>query len=597
MCGFLAGFGKDLPAHRERLLALGGLLQHRGPDSSQLKSGGDHLFLFHRLAIQDTASRSDQPMSDVTGRYTLVFNGELYNYIELRDDLIAAGSVFHTTSDTEVLLQGLCADGKAFLERVEGMYSFVLWDREEKKILAARDPFGIKPLYYLSSPGLLLFASEPRPLRFFINDTVCPLQLAELLVFRHTPHSSSPFQKIKSLSGGHCVAGYPHAIFEEVLADPLSFLEQSVNSDPEQDSKIVSDALFRTFSLHTRSDVGYALQLSGGVDSSLTAAICSSSYGRGLECYAASFPKCAYDEGEYRARVVERYQLTHHEVSITASDFADALPETIAALDAPSPHYGCVALYLVCREAAKKHKVLLTGEGADELFGGYSRYLRLNEYAPVPQSVTTAVPTVLSDTSVVFACAYAETSAIKQLFPGLDYSFRERACIAARFPDTARQMMALDHSCYLPSLLMRQDRVAMAHGIEARVPYVDMALARALSQIPLQRRLPQERTKPLLKQFARRYLDQELVERRKNGLILPVYTWLKDERGLGRYLGALTEPSARLATYTDRRRLSAFIDRELCRGGSDTTSALMQVLNVELWLRSLDDMRSIREVV
>ena len=243
---------------------------------------------------------------------------------------------------------------------------------------------------------------------------------------------------------------------------------------------------------------------------------------------------------------------------------------------------------MLCREVSKKHKVLLTGEGADELFGGYSRYTRLSEYTSVKPSDDKELRAELPQNSVLFASAYTDPTEIKKLFPDLNYNFVARADIAARFPDISRQMMSLDHQCYLPSLLMRQDRVAMAHGVEARVPYVDIALARSVARIPLDRRLSPTRTKPLLKNIAYHYLDHQLIDRRKNGLLLPLRSWLKDEKSLGRYVSALTEPSARLAAYTDRRRMRSFVEEQVHQSGSETTPALMQVLNVELWLRSLD---------
>lgn len=584
MCGFLAAFGGAAGLLRAELCELGNLLRHRGPDSSQFKSSDDFFLCFHRLAIQDTNARSDQPMVDGTGRYVLVFNGEIYNYPELRSELARRGHVFRTSGDSEVLLQGLILEGSNFLSKLEGMFSLILWDTHEKRLIVARDPFGIKPLYYLEVSGTVLFASEPRPLRMFARDSVNSEALPELLVFRHSAHDSL-FTRIRSLPGGHSLSGPPNRLMQTAYADPLSLLHD--NDSPGEPNEFDIEQLIRhSVHMHARSDVGFAVQLSGGVDSSLIASICASSHTPKPESYGAHICGYEYDEEQYRSLVVNRYALCHREVPITGAEFAATLPAAIFALDAPTPHYGCVALFIVCREIARTQKVVLTGEGADEMFGGYSRYLEVDKYHPVPQHDDGYGD--LPASSVLFCSAYSGLAVFRGLFRSLDFSFRARRALASRFPDVLRQMMALDHQYYLSSLLMRQDRISMAHGLEARVPFVYWPLAKALSKIPVSRRMPLNDTKPLLKRTARKYLPACVIDRSKNGLLLPIERWLRDDNALGRYLCALTDSSARLADYVDRRALRAMVDDFRRAKGNSANSALMQILNVELWLRSLD---------
>lgn len=591
MCGFLVAFGDTISDHYQKLVQMGKSLRHRGPDSSRIYSQDDCFMYFHRLAIQDPANRSNQPMADFTKRFYLVFNGEIYNHKALRANLIKSGAPLQTYGDTEVLLYGLIQEREEFLQKVEGMFSFVFWDSRKKSFLAARDPFGIKPLYYVSSQGLVLFASEPRCLRTFAHDSINLEALSELLVFRHAPQTINLFEKVKSLPGGHYLRGENNSQSENVFADPTMLLGSSSNDALEKFTEVssleefVEKSISSAIKSHLTSDVGISLQLSGGVDSSLIASLCTREKKLALASFGARVEQSEYDEAAFRLLVVNQCELEHEEVSISAESYADAFPKTILALDSPSPHYGCVALFLVCEQIAKKHKVTLTGEGADEMFGGYSRYQRLNSYTPVsPRSLDDGK---LLHSSVIFASCYTDWTDIQNLFPALDFRFQERCRVASQFSDNLRQIMALDHQCYLPSLLMRQDRVSMAHGLESRVPFVDWTLAKALARIPLRERMVGAATKPLLKKVAQRYLPASLINRRKNGLLLPIQSWLNNDKGLGMYLSALTDSTCCLSNYCSVKDLRLLVDQHQRANEEQSSSIVMQLLNVELWLRSL----------
>jgi asparagine synthase (glutamine-hydrolysing) len=589
MCGFLAAFGPNIPSLRPRLTDLASLLGHRGPNSTRVYSDPQSLIVFHRLAIQDVSAHSDQPMVDTEGRFILAFNGEIYNYQTLRRSLMSHCQ-FRTDGDTEVLLNGLVLEGVRFLDRVEGMFALVLWDTERRTILAARDPFGVKPLYFVQGEDSLVFASEPRPLRLLVDDEVCPDDLAEMLVFRHVSNQRSGFRRIRCLRPGHYLTGTYSEHATVTFADPVALFGQRGGDGSDQEwTDRTEQQLQESVQHQTLSDVGYSVQLSGGVDSSLLSVMCERAHRGSLDSYGAHIVDYENDERAYRERVVSSHGLNHQEVEISAIGYADAFPDAIHALDAPSPHYGCVALYLVARAIARTHRVVLTGEGADEMFGGYSRYSRVGEFLSVTQFENEDVPP--SRDSVLMACVYTSPDRIYRMFPDLDFSFRHRRELARRFPDTLRQMLTIDTECYLASLLLRQDRVSMAHGVEARVPFVHWPFFRFLNTIPLPQRVGGSTRKDLLKRVALRHLPPDLVTRRKNGLTLPIRAWLEDETSLGRFIPLLTDSDSRLCAYGDRQQIRAFV---LEHGSGNVSSGaegslLMQLVNVEVWLRSLSN--------
>jgi asparagine synthase (glutamine-hydrolysing) len=526
-------------------------------------------------------------MTDPTGRFHLVFNGEIYNHKELRALLQSHGVSFRTVGDTEVLLQGLIRLGPQFLDRLEGMYAFVFWDEVQRSAIIARDPFGIKPLYTASLDGVTFFASEPAPLREIVPYSINPEAIADLLTFRHLPSGLSPFSSIRELHGGHALVGSPSNFRTLCFADPLALLEDHSNEHYSATQEEVEDALRSSIVAHLDGDVPVGLQLSGGVDSSFVAAVSSSYPGGPRHSFGVQIVGSGHDEGVYREAVVKHCTLSHEEIPFNSHSFADLYIDTITKLDMPSAHYGCVALSLFFREVQSKFKVILTGEGADEMFGGYSRYVRCGEFEPVSAGATNAP----GEDSVIFASAYIKPSRLKGIFPSLPFTFEKRRQIASRFADVRRQMMALDHEAYLSSLLMRQDRLSMAYGVEARVPFIHWPLAKTLSRVPLNDRMPASETKGYLKTIASKYLPHNVIHRRKNGLVLPIEDWLLDDRGLGRYLTTITDSACQLGRYTDHARLKALVERFRQDKVKSDGSILMRTLNVELWLRSLSQRR------
>ena len=602
MCGFAALFeaGRTFPP--DLLQAMDADLYHRGPDSAGLSHLPGMALVFRRLSILDPAQVSDQPMTDETGRFTVVFNGEIYNYKALRAELTARGVRFRSKGDTEVLLHGYSQWGEALLDKLEGMYAFVLVDRKNRRAIAARDPLGIKPLYMLRRGALTAFASSMRPLTRLAPAQADEAALAELLTFHFAAGRLSNLKGIERIPGGTIVTVSlaEGAVSERRFCDVLATLRADPRMSEAEAESQAEAAIERSVRDHLQSDVGYTVQLSGGVDSSLVTALAAPATEGRLTTFGINLAPSRYDEAPYRRMVIERYAVDHHEIAMSGADYADALPRAVAHMEGPTAHSGCVLLMLLCDRIRKVSKVVLTGEGADEFFGGYMRYQlwralrtkgRLARLVPAPLwpflQRYREIQRYAGRDPAIFGAVYHDFLALNEIFPGLVPKPGAREAAASRFNDFRDRMFAVDQTAYLESLLLRQDKMAMAASVEARVPFTHLPLARVVNRIPHRIRAPGGETKPLLKRIARKFLPGELVDRRKVGLVVPLMDWLADERGLGRYLGLLTEPNARLAAYAQKGRLNAAV--EAFRAGKRAgLPPLDHLVNLELWLRDLD---------
>lgn len=601
MCGFVTLFERDRRFGRPLLEAMDADLVHRGPDSGGIVSEPGAALVFRRLAILDPSAKSDQPMTDKAAGCTLVFNGEIYNFRALRTELEQTGRQLRTSGDTEVILQGYLAWGDRVVEKLEGMFAFVLLDRRHGRVIAARDPLGIKPLYVLRRGGLTAFASEMRPLARIAPASPDTRALAELMTFRFAAGRLSNLKGIEKLPGGTVITLdlADGRCSERRFADPLDTLAPDGTLSRDEALEQAEAAIRASVRDHLQSDVGYTVQLSGGVDSSLVAALAKKAASGPVTSFGIRLDDPRHDESDYRAAVVEKCGLDHHEVHLTGEAFAEALPRAVTHMEGPVPHYGCVMLMLLCDRIRDTSKVVLTGEGADEFFGGYKRYgqwrylRRLGLMAglvpgalwPLLQRYR-AVQRYAKRDPAIFAAVYHDFLALNALFPDLVPGPGAREAASARFRDFRSRMFAADQTAYLESLLMRQDKMAMAASVEARVPFTHMPLARVVNRFPHSLRAPGGETKPLLKAIAAKYLPREIVYRRKVGLGLPLEEWAADPNGLGRYLEYLTGPDSRLAAFAEKKRLTGAVDA-FRKGRRAGQPPMAHLINLELWLRSL----------
>lgn len=602
MCGFAALFEPGRLFAPDLLLAIDRDLAHRGPDSGGQASVPAMAMVFRRLAIMDPRQVSDQPMSDPEGRYTLMFNGEIYNQRALRQALESEGVRFRTSGDTEVLLQALIRWGEGALPRLEGMYAFVFVDAKNAVAMAGRDPLGIKPLYMARRGRFTGFASEAGPLTRFVGAEADAAALAELLMFRFAAGRLSNYRGIERVPGGHVVrvSLTDGTVSEHRFCDPLQELH---DPDPAlsatEADELAEHAVRQSVIDHLQSDVGFCVQLSGGVDSSLVSAISSKEFGKPVQSFGINLSPWPQDEARWREIIAGQYRLDHHEVKLTGADYADALPQAVARMEGPIAHTGCVLLMLLCKEIAKHKKVVLTGEGADEFFGGYSRYQNWKQIERRGK-IGSLVPSSLwpwldrwreyrryaRQDAASRATIQGDFLATSDIFPGLIPAPGARERAAGAFTDFRSRMFAVDQTAYLESLLLRQDKMAMTHSLEARVPFAHWPLARIVNRFPHAVRAPGGETKPVLKRVAERYLPHDLVRRKKVGLTIPTHEWLTDEKALGRYLPLLTDPDSRLAQWTDAKKLRGAVDA-FRAGQRHALPPFEHMIGVELWLRSV----------
>jgi asparagine synthase (glutamine-hydrolysing) len=609
MCGFAAMIQPGHVFEQDLLTAMDRDLYHRGPDSGGQLSENGIAFVFRRLSILDPEPRSDQPMTSADGRYTLVFNGEIYNYKALREILIAKGAAFQTAGDTEVLLQGFIHFGEEILDRLEGMFAFAILDRKTGQLTVARDPFGIKPLYLVRKKGLVAVASEMRPLYRLQAPEADPTALSELLTFGWAAGKLSNVESIERVPGGTVLTVNlgDATVFERRYSDPLDTLKADNTMTPDSALEACRAALSNSVQDHLVSDVGYTLQLSGGVDSSVLTALAQDFTNQSIATFGISLGDFVYDESKYRRMVCERYPVQHTEFELDGQAFANALERATRHMEGPIPHGGCVGLMLLCDRIHETTKVTLVGEGADEMFGGYDRYANwrtirnkeiLSRLLPFPAHFLPARPPFLDIRQLAgkdaasYASVYYDYGALHSIFPNLVPSGGLRDELSRRFTDVNSRLFAIDQSCYLESLLMRQDKMSMAASVEARVPFVHMPLARVLNAIPRNIMAPGGETKPILKSIAERLLPHALIHRRKIGLRMPYRKWMRERNALAPFVDNLAAADSELGAFTERSRLRKVVEDFRAGRSSAERFPILRMVFVETWLRSLRQIRA-----
>jgi asparagine synthase (glutamine-hydrolysing) len=572
-------------------------LEHRGPDDEGYWIKGNLGFGHRRLSIIDPTG-SPQPMT--IGPMTICFNGEIFNYQSLRQDLMASGHQFTHAGDTEVIIAQFLKDGQAAAEKLNGQFAFALYDERSRELLLYRDRLGVMPLYYYFDGKRFLFASEIKAIISALGYTpeIDLESLREYFSYRSVPVPNTLFKGIQKLTpgcwlritadGSTSTGAYwklPTEASDESIssADAIELIETSVIEAVE--SRLVADVPVGAF-------------LSGGVDSSLIVALMSKlKGGSGVETYSAGFDHPDTDELQFAKVVADQYQTSHHEVIVPPQDLQNLWPKLTWHRDGPVSEPADVAVFRLSQKARERVKVLLSGEGADELFAGYGKYRRGKKVAsldflpvalrrllmwPIRHHMMAAIVGAKEGVDRTRAWRAAFTPAeLDQMFGvGERHNYQEIWDRSAG--DQIQHMLYYDcHTWLVDNLLERGDRMAMAASMEFRPPFLDHRLVELAFRLPSRMKLRGTQTKWVAKEVARRNLPSSIVDRRKVGFQVPMNVWFKND--LQEYTrDLLMAPNSLTLTFADRKALQKMLDDHMS-GRRDHQRRIWSMISLEIW--------------
>lgn len=625
MCGIGAILNLDETAVGgldSRLATINQLLAHRGPDGEGIWiHPARHVGLAHRrLEIIDLET-GDQPMRDEAGNW-ITYNGEIYNYIELRKEL--GESRFRTTSDTEVVLRAYGKWGPRCVDHLRGMFAFVIWDEAEGRLFCARDRFGVKPLCYSAVGGAFICASEAKALLPFLpaieTDTSA---LKDYFAFQFCLAGKTLFRDVSELLPGHTLTVKNGVIRTERYWEV--HFEPDFSHSEEWFTSRLRDIVEESVRFHLRSDVPVGAYLSGGLDSSITTALAAREVGGGFQAFTGRFDLGErYDESRYARHLASEASIRLHETTIEANDFVEQIHRVIYHLDYPVAGPGSFPQYMVSRLASQHMKVVLGGQGGDEIFGGYARYL----VAYFEQCIKAAIDGTMRDGNfvVTYESIIPQLGTLREYKPLLQEFWREGLFgnlderyfrLINRSPDLDDavdwrtlgdyspfetflkifsadnvgktsyfdSMTHFDFKTLLPALLHVEDRMSMAHGLESRVPFVDANVVEFAATLPANVKFKQGHLKHALKEAMKDALPATIIRRRdKMGFPVPLGAWMKNE--LRDYVfDCFSSAAARSRSYLDPR----FDIRTLVAREGEFSRNLWGLLSLELWQQQFHD--------
>jgi asparagine synthase (glutamine-hydrolysing) len=606
------------------------VLTHRGPDDAGLFMDGAVGLGHRRLSIVDVAA-GHQPMTNEDGALRIVYNGEVYNHADHRPWLEARGHVYATHCDTETILHLYEEKGTACVEDLRGMFAFAIWDARRKELFIARDRLGVKPLYYAhTADGSLYFASEikalleARAVAPELNYAALPDYLAN-----HAPSGEETmYRGVRRLLPGHWMLWRDGELRVEKYWD-VTYVGGGEEHEGRTEADLIEEwsELFRTsVRLRLMADVPLGMFLSGGIDSSAIAAVMSQLVDAPVKTFSVAFEERGANELEYARLVAGRFKTDHHEVVVTPEQFFEALPRMIWHEDEPLAHLASIPLHFVSRLAQRHVKVVLTGEGSDELLAGYNRY-RTTVYnlalgglygrlpgAPLRRALARRIESLPASSPVrrklsrTFLCLapdieslyfdnFAVFSRARQA-ELLTPEAKERAGAADPYESARRylretdaeglldRLLYADTKTYLQELLMKQDQMSMSASIESRVPFLDHKLVEFTSRLPRRLKLRGWTTKYVLRRSMRGVLPEAILDRPKMGFPVPVGEWFR-----GRFRTVVDEyvlgERARARGLFERAAVERLVAEH--QAGADHSSRLWALVNFEMWLRRFVD--------
>ncbi|MDX2044073.1 MAG: asparagine synthase (glutamine-hydrolyzing) [Acidobacteriota bacterium] len=596
------------------------VITHRGPDDAGYLAEAGTAIGMRRLSIIDIAA-GHQPISNEDGSVWIVFNGEIYNFAELRAELIARGHSFKTHSDTETIVHLYEEEGERCVEKLRGMFGFAIWDRRTDKLFLARDRAGKKPIHYTIVGDTLVFGSEIKSLLQFpgVERRVNVEAVSDYLTFGYVPDPLTAFSGIHKLPPGHTMTFQNGRVttrqYWDFSYEPTEHAPREESFYAERLRELIAEAV----RVRLVSEVPLGAFLSGGVDSSTVVAMMARAMDQPVKTFSIGFSEASHDELKYARLTAERYKTDHHEFVVTP-DVCRLVEEIVWHHDEPFADASSIPTYVVSKMAREFVTVILSGDGGDELFAGYERYLvhqGRNRFEKIPRWLRNGVMLPLS--RVLPRAAYGKqflrnislaggarfvdslsyftddakrgllTGAIKRQLGGRDSSSAfEQIYNEPRSADAIERLLYLDSKTYLAGdILTKVDRMSMAHSIEARVPLLDQTLIEFVQTIPASLKLRGQTTKHILKQAMADLIPNEIINRPKMGFGVPLRKWLNNELREMLY-DTLTDQRARQRGLLDPQAVQSLLD-EHQRGRRDNSLHLWGLLTLELWHRSFID--------
>lgn len=606
-------------------------MSHRGPDGEGQWSSGPVCLGHRRLSIIDL-SGGGQPMHSADGQMTVTFNGEIYNYAELKEQLTALGGQFQTSSDTEVILEGYRIWGPDCLARFDGMFAFALWDNQQRRLFCARDRFGKKPFFYTVQQGRLYFASELTGIEQLrhLSLTMDPQAVMRYLAYEYVPTPHSVYTEVQSLPPSHML------LLQDGNLSISRYWDMPMpdESDKRSDNELCEELRFllsRAVRRRMVSDVPLGVFLSGGIDSSIVAGLMARQSSTAIKTFSIGFSEASYDESRYARIVAKAFATDHHERVLSAEECADTLPGIISRMDVPMADASVAPTWLLSGVTREKVTVALGGDGADELWAGYEHYigfkvaqwynaapsaLRRGIIEPLAQLLPSSAGYINPRLAVAtfLRAAHAPAwqrvqtmltaftpdmqesildSAFKAQQPGFlapevlfaptrehyDHWQPQNAAtpLARAFHVYARQFM-------LDDILVKVDRCSMLHSLEVRAPFLDKDAAEFAARLPVSRKLHGFKRKWLLKKVFAELLPDEILYRNKRGFQIPVAQWL---RGRMRPLmeDLLSESTLKAQGIFNYQAVRALMDEHVS-GRADLRKPLWTLLVFQLWWRA-----------
>ena len=573
MCGFV-GFPNTKDNSNRIIEDMMDKIRHRGPDSGGKYTDEDIALGFRRLSIIDITESGDQPIYNEDRSKVLLFNGEIYNFRSIREELVAKGHIFTTKTDSEVLLHGYEEYGEKLLDKLRGMFAFVIWDTKTKELFGARDFFGIKPLYYAVMDDTFMFGSEIKAFlahpdfKKELNETA----LENYLTFQYSPTNETFFKNVYKLPAAHCFK------YKNGKLDVKRYWDINFNADekPDMDEWVdrISDTFKNSVEAHKIADVEVGSFLSSGVDSSYVASVANVD-----KTFTVGFGEDEkYNEIGWAKEFSQYIGKENISKVISPEEYWGNIKRIQYHMDEPLADPSCIALYFVCNKASEYVKVVLSGEGADEIFGGYNVYkepLGSHAYKSLPKFIRRGIGNVASHLPQKRGVNFLVRNGkdLEERFIGNAYMFTPKdrkkllkiktnapdpTVITAPFYDKVKdkdqitKMQYLDlHLWMTGDILLKADKMSMANSLELRVPFLDKKIMELAEQIPWRYRVSTENTKLAMRQAALRAAPPKTANKKKLGFPVPIRVWLKEDKYYGIVKDSFTSPAAEKFFNTD----------------------------------------------